>query len=95
MARTVFAASLFLVLPCAFALSQQPAPEPLFLAAPQDALSAVSPDPTFASESLVGVRSELLSAAPIAVLESLRLMKGLVHVASSTDELGCVTTLFF
>lgn len=62
---------MFLALPCASALSQQPAPEPLFLAAPQDALSTVSPDPTFASESLVGVRSELFSAAPIDALHPL------------------------
>ncbi len=71
MARSVFAAFLFLGLPCAPALSQQLAPESLFLAAPIDALSTVGPDPTFASANLVGVRSELFLSAPIDALHPL------------------------
>jgi hypothetical protein len=45
------------------ALSQQPAAPELFLAAPDDALASVDPDPTFFEQRLIAVRSELFAAA--------------------------------
>src|SRR5688500_2435600 len=72
MARVLHLA-LLLALPALSSASQQPAPEALFLAAVDDALAPVAPDPTFASHALVAVRSELLSGVALDAQHPLRL----------------------
>ena len=73
MAFSLFEACIVLTLPLASASAQEPSPEALFVVAPDDALAAVAPDPTFSLERLVGVRSELFAGIPIDALHPLLL----------------------
>lgn len=73
MTRIHIATCLLLSLPLGTALAQQTAPPALFLDAPDDALGAVAPDPTFAAASLVAVRCELLATSGVDAQHPLQL----------------------